>query len=62
MAHGWQARDSSPAGNDGENGESSSEEEQICASYVQVSEITACCLMNWLAAAGIGFEAIGCNV
>ena len=53
MAHGWQARDSSPAGNDGENGESPSEEEQICACYVQVSENTPCCLMNWLAATSI---------
>ena len=38
VAQRWQSRDTSSAGNDGENGQGSSEEEQSCPCDVRVSQ------------------------
>ena len=40
MAYRWQSRDSSPVGNDGEDGQGSSEEGKGCPCHVRVSKLS----------------------
>ena len=44
VAQRWPSKDTSSAGNDGENGQGSSEEEKTCPCHVRVSQTRDCCV------------------